>query len=155
MCSRWPALGEPGRSRQVADRAHPFGRHARLLRAAELAGLCDGDIAWPVKSNGTVRLAIERTVIDSGEGLVYGTTKTKRSERRVPLTAATADILRDCRRNSDEMATSLKRWSRSSAKRNALNCGYVEPMTGIEPAFSAWEADVLPLNYIGAFAPKG
>jgi hypothetical protein len=31
----------------------------------------------------------------------------------------------------------------------ALNCGYVEPMTGIEPAYSAWEADVLPLNYIG------
>lgn len=26
----------------------------------------------------------------------------------------------------------------------------MEPMTGIEPAFSAWEADVLPLNYIGA-----
>lgn len=26
----------------------------------------------------------------------------------------------------------------------------VEPMTGIEPAYSAWEADVLPLNYIGA-----
>ena len=24
----------------------------------------------------------------------------------------------------------------------------VERMTGIEPAFSAWEADVLPLNYI-------
>jgi hypothetical protein len=24
-----------------------------------------------------------------------------------------------------------------------------EPMTGIEPAYSAWEADVLPLNYIG------
>ncbi len=23
-------------------------------------------------------------------------------------------------------------------------------MTGIEPAYSAWEADVLPLNYIGA-----
>jgi hypothetical protein len=23
-----------------------------------------------------------------------------------------------------------------------------ERMTGIEPAFSAWEADVLPLNYI-------
>jgi hypothetical protein len=30
-----------------------------------------------------------------------------------------------------------------------------EPMTGIEPAYSAWEADVLPLNYIGATAPKG
>src|SRR5699024_3003445 len=25
----------------------------------------------------------------------------------------------------------------------------LEPMTGIEPAYSAWEADVLPLNYIG------
>ena len=24
-----------------------------------------------------------------------------------------------------------------------------EPMTGIEPALSAWEAEVLPLNYIG------
>ena len=28
--------------------------------------------------------------------------------------------------------------------------GRTEPMTGIEPAYSAWEADVLPLNYIGA-----
>ena len=31
-------------------------------------------------------------------------------------------------------------------------CGsvfFVEPMTGIEPALSAWEAEVLPLNYIG------
>jgi hypothetical protein len=27
----------------------------------------------------------------------------------------------------------------------------LEPMTGIEPAYSAWEADVLPLNYIGLF----
>jgi hypothetical protein len=25
--------------------------------------------------------------------------------------------------------------------------GCVERVTGIEPAFSAWEADVLPLNY--------
>jgi hypothetical protein len=25
-------------------------------------------------------------------------------------------------------------------------------MTGIEPAYSAWEADVLPLNYIGGEA---
>lgn len=25
----------------------------------------------------------------------------------------------------------------------------MEPMTGIEPALSAWEAEVLPLNYIG------
>jgi hypothetical protein len=37
----------------------------------------------------------------------------------------------------------------------ALNRIFVEPMTGIEPAYSAWEADVLPLNYIGAVAPEG
>jgi hypothetical protein len=37
----------------------------------------------------------------------------------------------------------------------ALNRIFVEPMTGIEPAYSAWEADVLPLNYIGAVASKG
>jgi hypothetical protein len=36
-----------------------------------------------------------------------------------------------------------------------LNRGFVEPMTGIEPAFSAWEADVLPLNYIGLFDRQG
>ena len=27
-------------------------------------------------------------------------------------------------------------------------------MTGIEPAYSAWEADVLPLNYIGVVLTK-
>ncbi len=32
---------------------------------------------------------------------------------------------------------------------------HVEPMTGIEPAYSAWEADVLPLNYIGLFEREG
>jgi hypothetical protein len=37
------------------------------------------------------------------------------------------------------------------ADRQALELPDVEPMTGIEPAFSAWEADVLPLNYIGMF----
>jgi len=31
----------------------------------------------------------------------------------------------------------------------------VEPMTGIEPAYSAWEADVLPLNYIGDVVWEG
>ena len=35
---------------------------------------------------------------------------------------------------------------------SALTCSFVEPMTGIEPAYSAWEADVLPLNYIGMVA---
>jgi hypothetical protein len=29
----------------------------------------------------------------------------------------------------------------------------VERMTGIEPAYSAWEADVLPLNYIRSDLP--
>jgi hypothetical protein len=29
----------------------------------------------------------------------------------------------------------------------------VERMTGIEPAYSAWEADVLPLNYIRSASP--
>jgi hypothetical protein len=33
--------------------------------------------------------------------------------------------------------------------RDAFPQFIVEPMTGIEPAYSAWEADVLPLNYIG------
>jgi hypothetical protein len=32
---------------------------------------------------------------------------------------------------------------------NTLERREGEPMTGIEPAYSAWEADVLPLNYIG------
>jgi hypothetical protein len=36
-----------------------------------------------------------------------------------------------------------------------LSCGFVEPMTGIEPAYSAWEADVLPLNYIGEVDHEG
>ena len=29
----------------------------------------------------------------------------------------------------------------------ALDLDFSERATGIEPAFSAWEADVLPLNY--------
>ena len=37
---------------------------------------------------------------------------------------------------------------RSGFAEGSLTCGYaVERVTGIEPAFSAWEADVLPLNY--------
>lgn len=31
----------------------------------------------------------------------------------------------------------------------------LEPVTGIEPAYSAWEADVLPLNYTGMLEPEG
>jgi hypothetical protein len=36
-----------------------------------------------------------------------------------------------------------------------ISAAHVEPMTGIEPAYSAWEADVLPLNYIGEGAQEG
>jgi hypothetical protein len=36
-----------------------------------------------------------------------------------------------------------------------VSCVDVEPMTGIEPAYSAWEADVLPLNYIGEVDHEG
>jgi hypothetical protein len=38
--------------------------------------------------------------------------------------------------------------------RTAFTLVNVEPMTGIEPAYSAWEADVLPLNYIGVVRTK-
>ncbi len=53
------------------------------LRAAELAGLQVGDIAWPVNPNGTVWLRVRRTVIDTDAGLAYDTTKTKGSDRDV------------------------------------------------------------------------
>jgi hypothetical protein len=35
-----------------------------------------------------------------------------------------------------------------AVKKRALACENLERVTGIEPALSAWEADVLPLNYI-------
>jgi hypothetical protein len=31
-----------------------------------------------------------------------------------------------------------------SERCNGLNCGFVEPMTGIEPAYSAWEVFSTP-----------
>jgi hypothetical protein len=40
-------------------------------------------------------------------------------------------------------------WPSFEHPRTASMLLNVEPMTGIEPAYSAWEADVLPLNYIG------
>lgn len=48
-----------------------------------------------------------------------------------------------------------RQWSADCAAENsALPAQNVEPMTGIEPAYSAWEADVLPLNYIGMVLTK-
>ena len=43
----------------------------------------------------------------------------------------------------------------SNTAEKLLNWDFVEPMTGIEPAYSAWEADVLPLNYIGVADHEG
>jgi hypothetical protein len=55
------------------------------------------------------------------------------------------------------MARSI--WTGRASKQEygfiAPNCAQMEPMTGIEPAYSAWEADVLPLNYIGIVAWEG
>ncbi len=46
-------------------------------------------------------------------------------------------------------------WLNSRADNPGLNALFnLEPVTGIEPAFSAWEADVLPLNYIGVVLTK-
>ena len=65
------------------------------LRAGELCGLQVGDIDWPMNPNGTVWLRVRRTVSDNGGELTYDTTKTKGSNRRVPLRSATAQLLRD------------------------------------------------------------
>ena len=62
------------------------------LRAGELAGLQVRDF---IQNGNGAMLAVERTVIDAGEGLVYDTPKTKGSRRRVPLTVETTAILSD------------------------------------------------------------
>ena len=44
----------------------------------------------------------------------------------------------------------FKKYVKSNKKRfdaEASNLKLLERVTGIEPAYSAWEADVLPLNY--------
>ena len=38
--------------------------------------------------------------------------------------------------------TSVRKWPKSASR-----IGGLERVKGIEPSFSAWEADVLPLNY--------
>jgi integrase len=71
------------------------------LRAAELAGLQVGDVELPervINPNAAAKpgvLHVERTVITVDGALVYDTTKTKGSRRRVPLTPATTELLRD------------------------------------------------------------
>ncbi|MGW5075966.1 site-specific integrase [Rhodococcus sp. NPDC004095] len=71
------------------------------LRAAELAGLQVGDVELPAKTinpNAAAKpglLRVERTVMVVGGVLGYDTPKTKGSRRRVPLTPATVEVLRD------------------------------------------------------------
>ena len=49
-------------------------------------------------------------------------------------------------RSSDNVVAPSLRIRQSEQRSRSSD---MEPMTGIEPAYSAWEADVLPLNYIG------
>lgn len=65
------------------------------MRAAELGGLQVGDIEWPVNPNGTVFVRVRRTLIPNADSDPYDTTKTKNSDRRVPLMPHTAQLLRD------------------------------------------------------------
>jgi integrase len=71
------------------------------LRAAELAGLQIRDVELPepaINPNARAKpgmLHVERTVIAIDGALVYDTPKTKGSRRRVPLMAATTELLRD------------------------------------------------------------
>lgn len=65
------------------------------MRAAELAGLQVGDLQWPVNASGQVYVRVRRTVIDTGDGLTYDTTKTRGSDRHVPVMPHTAELLRD------------------------------------------------------------
>lgn len=65
------------------------------MRAAELAGLQVGDLQWPVNRSGQVYVRVRRTVIDTGDGLTYDTTKTRGSDRHVPVMPHTAQLLRD------------------------------------------------------------
>jgi integrase len=71
------------------------------LRAAELAGLTVGDVTFPdppLNPNAPGKpgqLRVERSARAFGAEMVYLPPKTKGSFRRVPLTAATAEMLRD------------------------------------------------------------
>ena len=71
------------------------------LRAAELAGLQVGDVELPARPiNSNLRpkpgvLRVERTVQAVDGTLTYAAPKTRGSRRRVPLPAATVELLRE------------------------------------------------------------
>ncbi|MGW0042263.1 tyrosine-type recombinase/integrase [Rhodococcus sp. NPDC003348] len=84
----------------------PYNVHVHVaawagLRAAELAGLQVGDVELSARAlNPNARpkpgtLRVERTIITVDGALVYDTPKTRGSRRRVPLTPATVELLRD------------------------------------------------------------
>jgi integrase len=64
------------------------------LRAGELGGLLVGDVRLPTAPDRPGALHVTRTLAAVGGDLVYQAPKTKGSQRRVPLTAATMDLLR-------------------------------------------------------------
>jgi hypothetical protein len=63
-------------------------------------------------------------------------------------TSVASTVRRDEQSTSRAHAHVRGRWGDRSALGSRLaHWRIVERVTGIEPAFSAWEADVLPLNY--------
>jgi integrase len=90
----------------VAATPWPYGVYVHVaawagLRAAELCGLQVGDVEVPPPSlnpNGRPKpglLRVERTSRVVGKEMLYLAPKTKGSRRRVPLTVATTELLRD------------------------------------------------------------
>lgn len=57
------------------------------------------------------------------------------------------------RRGLTAVAAISKRFSLRSV--GTVVIGDLERVRGIEPPYSAWEADVLPLNYIGMLDQEG
>ena len=51
----------------------------------------------------------------------------------------------------DSASIYLKEHKKTSISRNFLKYWSFKQITGIEPASSAWEADVLPMNYACIF----
>jgi hypothetical protein len=58
----------------------------------------------------------------------------------VSIAGAVRDIATNSARDTNDRRSSVR-------KTSSTWCFALERVTGIEPALSAWEADVLPLNY--------
>jgi preprotein translocase subunit SecA len=118
------------------DRAlRGIGRRLRklsALRLTEQAPLITAD--WQIRLHSVRRPRIRRTLRSS-----------RQTEPAPPARSGTR--WKSPRTTSDDRRPSVRRplptWASS-----------LERMTGIEPALSAWEADVLPLNYIRRFRQR-